>query len=131
MVLNYFKNNIGSIALALLIVVPIIVYYSLSNKQKEDRIDKSKCRTCGTLSGYSYQGRSSLIIQYEYTVNRRHYEASSKSEKWFTDCMETGWCIGLNFTVEYECGNPQNSRMVWTMPNCSPPSRRSAINARP
>jgi len=82
-------------------------------------IDAHLRTTCGTITRHERSGGSGRSTYYEYYVDGVRYEAISGSDKRFAGCIETGSCIGLTYEVEYAEGNPSNSRMIWSRPNCT------------
>ena len=122
--MGYFRDNLGKIIFVLVVSVPVLFVLTMKNKERNKKIDNSLQRTCGTVVGYQRSGHSGTSTRYEYYVHEVRYEAYSNVEKRFHDCMRTGSCIGLRFTVEYEEGDPSNSRIMWDEPNCPATSTR-------
>lgn len=86
--------------------------------EKKQRMEHP-ATTCGRITSHSRAGNSGTVTKYEYFVNGIRYEAVSGDDKRFGDCIRTHSCIGSTFEVTYAEGNPANSHIDWSKPNCA------------
>jgi len=119
---NWFSQQLAKMTplswSILVVLLSFGIYKTVQERQLYDNLDEHHLTTCGVIKRYERSGHSGTSTYYEYLVGGVRYTAIAKDKR-FAACIQTNSCIGLTFEVEYAEGNPSNSRMVWSKPNCT------------
>lgn len=94
----------------ILVVVLFIAKYIYDENQKEE-LKNNAAYTNGKATGV-YKRNSTVVVEYEYSINGVRYFGEGMTDSRFYGCEETDKCDGKIVRIKYSEKNPEISRMI-------------------